>query len=303
MNTAVVFNVQRFSIHDGPGVRTTVFLKGCPLSCPWCHNPEGRHPEPELLLDPSRCLACGACLAVCPSGAAGPLDRPSGGICTRCGACVEACPTGARELAGRAVTVPELMDEIRRDAPYFAASGGGVTFSGGEPLAAANVPFLLECLEACGSAGLHRAVDTCGQVDPDDLQAVAAGADLILYDLKVADPQRRPVILGADGGDLIRSNLRALCTAGRRVWIRVPLVPGLTDGDANLDAIAELVAELPGPPPVQLLPYHSIARDKYARLGRNYPLRDLAAPDPVRVEDAAGRLRAHGLDVAVGGSA
>ncbi len=305
MNTAVVFNVQRFSLHDGPGIRTTVFLKGCPLQCAWCHNPESRDGRPDLALRPERCLTCGSCVAVCPAGTAGHLagqavDGVSADRCQRCGACAEACPTGARELLGRLRTVDDLLAEVERDRFYHEESGGGVTFSGGEPLSPANAPFVLDCLTAAGQRGLHRTVDTCGHVDTDTLLAAARQAELILYDLKIMDSERHRRATGV-GNERVLGNLRALAAAGRRVWIRVPLVPGLTDDEENLTATARFAASLGAGFAVHLLPYHRTGGQKYGRLGLGYGLEDLRAPAPARVAACADLVREFGLDVQIGG--
>jgi len=305
MNTAVVYNVQRFSLHDGPGIRTTVFLKGCPLSCPWCHNPESRDGRPQLAVKADRCLGCELCMPVCPEGIAGPLDvrtnshRPDAS-CIRCGACAEACPAGARDLLGDEMGVARVMAEIERDGAYHAESGGGVTFSGGEPIANGNAPFLLECLEECGKRGFHRAVDTCGHVTTDTLLAVAERADLLLYDLKIMDDARHRVVVGV-GNERIHHNLKTLADNGHDVWIRVPLIPGLTDSEENLKAVAEFAAGLARPFPIHLLPYHAIGSDKYGRLGLPYPLADLAPVDPALVNEQADKMRAYGLEVHIGG--
>ena len=305
MSTAVVFNVQRFSLHDGPGIRTTVFLKGCPLRCSWCHNPESLDARPEPLLKAERCLGCELCAPACAEGLAGPLDpmtaanRPDA-RCVRCGDCAEACPAGARELVGRTRTVAELVEEVLRDAPYHRETGGGVTFSGGEPLAPANAPFVRDCLVALRARGAHTALDTCGHVATDTLLEAAALADLVLWDLKLMDDgaHRRHTGVGAA---LIHANLRALADRGIPVRVRVPLVPGITDGEDNLAAIGRFVAGLPGRVPVDLLPYHTTARDKYARLGRDYALAGTPAPGVEELGRKAAVLSGFGLDVSCGG--
>ena len=305
MNSAVVFNVQRFSVHDGPGIRTTVFLKGCPLNCPWCHNPESRAGRPEMAIKADRCLGCDLCAPTCPEGIAGSLNpltntnRPDA-TCIRCGACAEACPAGARDLLGEDMGVDKLLAEIERDRPYHEESGGGVTFSGGEPIANGNAPFLLDCLDECGKRGLHRAVDTCGHVTTDTLLAVAERAELLLYDLKIMDDARHRLVVGV-GNERILHNLKILTERDHEVWIRVPLIPGLTDDEKNLAAMAEFAAGLARPCPIHLLPYHALGGDKYRRLGLDNPLSGLRAVDPALVDGQAELMRAYGLDVHIGG--
>ena len=204
MDTGVVFNIQRFSIHDGPGIRTTVFLKGCPLKCWWCHNPESRDPKPVISLLADRCIGCEACLESCPQGVAEPLDRNPNGrtdieTCTLCGTCADACPSGARTRVGNSYTVHALMNELDKDRIFYDESGGGVTFSGGEPLAPKrNADFLLSCLEACRDQGYHRTVDTSGFAPRETIHSVAPLTDLFLYDLKHMDDERPPGIRGRE---------------------------------------------------------------------------------------------------------
>ena len=305
MNSAVVFNIQKFSVHDGPGIRTTVFLKGCPLSCPWCHNPESRDGRPQVAIKADRCLGCDLCAPACPEDIAGVLDpktnvnRPDAS-CIRCGSCAEACPAGARDLLGDAMDVAAVMKAVERDRDYHEESGGGVTFSGGEPVANGNAPFLLECLKECGKRGIHRAVDTCGHVSTETLLEVAEHADLILYDLKIMDDARHRLVAGT-GNERILANLALLAEKGHEVWIRVPLIPGLTDDEANLTAIARFAKNLARPCPVHLLPYHAIGGDKYGRLGMEYQLAAVAPAEPAQVAQQADLVRGHGLTVHIGG--
>ncbi len=305
METGLIFNIQRYSVHDGPGIRTTVFLKGCPLGCRWCHNPEGADAEPVLSLLPGRCIGCGACVPVCPHGLGGRLgsaaeEQGARTVCEHCGACVEVCPSGARTLVGRHYTVDELLCEVGKDQVFYEESGGGVTFSGGEPVASESSAFLLACLKDCRESGFHTAVDTSGAVVQGTLLQVAALADLILYDLKLMDDALHREYVGA-GNQLILENLQALSAAGSDIWIRVPLIPGITDGQENLEETAAFVASLPNRHPVHLLPYHKVGRDKYRRLGRVYPMADLETSTPDVLAEMARRVRAFDLEVQVGG--
>jgi len=289
-----LFDVQRYSIHDGPGIRTTVFLKGCPARCLWCHNPESQSFVPQVLVVETRCISCGSCARACPRGA----PPPGSSLCTACGACVEACPSGARQLAGREATVSELMEEVLRDRLFYDESGGGVTFSGGEPLA--QPEFLAALLAACRAASLHTAVDTCGAAPRQRLLALTPLVDLFLFDVKLVDDARHRALTGLPAGPIL-DNLRALAAAGARLWVRVPVIPGYTDAEADLAATAALLAGLPGIGKVCLLPYHATGARKTARLGRSYPLGELAPPPAGRLESLAALFRGRGLAVQIGG--
>jgi len=288
-----IFNVQRYSLHDGPGIRTTVFLKGCPARCLWCHNPESQSFAPEVLVVETRCVSCGTCATVCAHGA----PPPGSSLCTACGACVEACPAAARQLAGRETTVDAVIEEVLRDRVFYEESGGGVTFSGGEPLA--QPEFLKRLLEACRAAGLHTAVDTCGFASRERLLALAPLVDLFLFDVKLVDDARHLSLTGVPAAPIL-DNLRALAAVHANLWIRVPIVPGHTDGEADLAATAALVAGLPGVRRVSLLPYHRTGAPKARRLGREYALDALAPPPPERLESLAALFRDRGLAVQIG---
>jgi pyruvate formate lyase activating enzyme len=302
MLTGLVFNLQRYSIHDGPGIRTTVFFKGCPLSCAWCHNPEGMSPRPELVLADHRCAGCGECRRACPFGASltgeGALptqhDR-----CEVCGACVDACPTGARQSVGRTVSVPEVVREVLKDRVFYESSGGGVTFSGGEPLRQPH--FLCASLEACRAHGLHTALDTTGFGCTEHLLAAAALSDLVLYDLKTFDDTRHRTLTGVSNRG-IRDNLRALDGVHRNVWIRLPVVPGFNDNLEDFRRLGESIASLRSVTQVNLLPFHRTAAHKWARLGLAYSLDNVQAPSVEFLAQAAELLTRIGLNTRVGGS-
>ncbi len=289
-----IFNVQRFSVHDGPGIRTTVFLKGCPLRCAWCHNPEGISTAPEMMVLVDRCIHCGQCADACPSGFLAGGTAP----CTLCGTCTEICPVEARQVIGRAVTVDELLAEVLKDRIFFDDSGGGVTFSGGEPLAQPR--FLCAALTACRRAGLHTVVDTCGFCRRDDLRAVARLTDVFLFDLKIMDERKHRELTGVSNRPIL-DNLRALAHDHPDVRIRVPVIPGVNDSRANMAATARFASALPGVRRVSLLPYHATGEPKRERLGLVRQLRGVAAPPQGRLEELAGELSAAGLETHFGG--
>ena len=296
--TGLVFDVQRYSLHDGPGIRTTVFLKGCPLRCAWCHNPESMNAAPELRVFGSRCIRCEACRAACPLGGARPGEPPDPRVCLACGSCAGACPTRAREVIGRATTVEALVDALAADSPFYDESGGGVTFSGGEPLR--QWRFLVRALEAARACGYHVAVDTSGYAAERTIVRVAEAADLFLYDLKVMDPARHRRFTGV-GLEPILRNLRTLDERGANVWIRLPLVPGHNDDTANLQAVGRFVAGLRRTRRVHVLPYHRLASAKYERLGLVNPMVEIPSPAAADIDRAVAVLVSYGLDVHVGG--
>ena len=286
-SVGLVFNIQRFSLQDGPGLRTTVFLKGCPLACVWCHNPESQSPGAELLTLETRCIQCGACSQGCPFSE-----------CCLCGACVEACPTGARRMVGTLMGKTELLKDVLRDRIFFDQSGGGVTFSGGEPLMQAD--FVFDMAKALKAKGIHTALDTCGFARTDDLLCVATQMDLVLFDLKLMDEARHREATG-ESNALILANLQALAECHSNIWIRVPIIPGINDDQENLEATGQFVARLPGVRRVDLLAYHTFGASKFKRLGKDYALDALQPPSQERMDEIARGFRAHGLEVTLGG--
>lgn len=297
-----ITRISRSAVHDGPGVRTIVFFKGCPLRCRWCHSPETQAIDAELLILKDRCIACGTCVDTCEHGAAvldeyGPaIDRA---VCACCGKCAAACPAGARELQGDLAGVDAVMEVIRRDVPFYDRSGGGVTFSGGEPLMQPS--FLLALLERCGAEQIRVAVETCGHASRDVALRVLEHRPLFLYDVKLVDNNRHRVATGMSNAPIL-ANLRELARGGADIVIRFPLVPGVTDDEENVTEVAALAASA-GVRRVDVLPYHRAGVAKYDRLGRHYRLDQVPAADTRDTESAAALMRGFGLDVRIGGTA
>ncbi len=283
MVKGTVFDVQRFSVHDGPGIRTTVFLKGCPLRCLWCHNPESQRLQPEVFFQPANCLDCRRCFSACPEQALD-RDRPARVIrnrCTGCGECAAVCVTEALTMTGQEMMVEEVMDRIDRDAAFYATSGGGVTLSGGDPIA--QVQFSVEILRRCQEKGYHTCVETSGQAPWSDLARILAHTDLVLYDIKAIDDRAHRRFTGVSNRRIL-DNARRAAELGKAMVLRVPVVPGCNDDPANLEATARFAASLPGCPAVELLPYHQMAESKYDRLGRVYSLKGLKPPSAESME-------------------
>ncbi|HWR36225.1 MAG TPA: glycyl-radical enzyme activating protein [Clostridia bacterium] len=294
-----VFNIMRFSLHDGPGIRTTVFLKGCPLACLWCHNPESQAVKPGLMLSLDRCVRCGDCVPACKHGALtwnqGPVRDAA--VCVNCGACAQVCPSGARQLSGRRMSVAEVCDAIRRDVVFFDESGGGVTFSGGEPLA--QPQFLEAMLDACSELGIHKVVDTCAFSPKETVRRICRKVDTFLVDLKIMDASRHQQVTGVSN-ELILSNLAMLAREHASVIVRIPVIPTINDDDGNLEHSMKFLCEA-GLHRVDLLAYHDIAINKYNRLGAQYDLAEVKPPTAERMEEIAGRFRDRGFDVRIGG--
>ena len=301
MISGTIFDIKRFAIHDGPGVRTTVFFKGCPLNCWACHNPEGQQVGSDLLIRDERCSLCGDCLDVCPRDA---ISQNGNGIqidrlrCDLCGACADACLRGALEIAGKSVAVNDVVRQIERDVVYYDESGGGVTFSGGEPLAQPD--FLLALLTECKQRDISTVVDTSGYAPLTVVRSVVDLVDLFLYDLKLVDSHRHKDFTGVPNGPILE-NLTWLSEHGSRVTVRLPLIPDVNDDEENLRALASFLSSLSRPHPIDILPYHRTGVDKYARLGRSYHLSDKQPPSEARVATAAQLLEQTGLNVTVRG--
>lgn len=295
----MVFNVQRYSTEDGPGIRTTVFLKGCPMRCPWCHNPEGLSPRPELVWYEVRCIAARDCLGACPRRAL--TLTPEGMVidrdaCDVCGLCEEACPAGALEVIGRERTVEEVAEEALRDRVFYEKSGGGVTLSGGEP--ALQWEFSLSLMRVLGGEGVHLALDTCGGVSWERLEPLVREADLVLFDLKLMDEEKHRRFTGVSLSTVL-GNARKTAEMGKAMWIRTPIIPGYTDDEENIRAIAGFIREnLPVVERYDLLAFNNTCEAKYRRLDLIFPLAGQGLVESERMDRLAEAAREEGVEQA-----
>jgi pyruvate formate lyase activating enzyme len=300
--TGRVFDIKRYSIHDGPGIRTTVFLKGCGLHCLWCHNPESINPGPELMHWPARCTRCYACVKACPLAA---LSKDQSGAvvidraqCDLCGKCADACLYDAMQIVGREMTVEDVLAEVEKDRIFYEQSGGGVTLSGGDPLVQAD--FAAALLDACRSRGIRTALDTAGRSSNGVLDRLAAKADLVLYDIKGMDEARHREFTGVSNAPILE-NLKTLVAAGREVWVRIPLVHGVNDDEDNIRQTMALLLSLKTVRQVGLLPYHSGGLDKAHRIGQESQFRKFESPSEERIAAIEAAFREAGFDVRRGG--
>lgn len=292
-----IFDIKRFAIHDGPGIRTTVFFKGCPLKCWACHNPEGQAVERELIFRQNRCNGCRDCLEVCEQDALsidGETLRIRRDRCIVCGTCATTCLAEALEVVGKEVTAAEVMETVERDVVLYDESGGGVTFSGGEPME--QPEFLEALLDACEERRIHSTLDTCGHVDPDTLRRLSERVGLFLYDLKMMDGSRHEAFAGVSN-DLILENLRWLSQEGRPIQVRCPLIPGVNDDEENARRMGKFLSSLKRPLPVEILPYHRAGMAKYNGLDRSYPLPDTRPPLETKIAGIARILSGFGIPV------
>lgn len=301
MREGLIFDLKKYSINDGPGIRTTVFFKGCPLRCRWCHNPEGQSFAPEIMIRASRCLVdCNECVAVCPERAvikpAGVpvLDRTK---CSACRKCADICPSQAIEVVGRRMDTDRLLQEIEKDRIFQEESGGGVTFSGGEPLSQPD--FLCEILDFCRKKEIHTTVDTCGFASSEVLDEIAQKADLFLFDLKVLDEKKHLAYTG-ESNKLILENLRRLAAMGKETIIRLPVVPGINDDEANIRDTARFLLSLETISDISLLPYHKLGRDKYRGLEKKREGGEFTPPSAECLERIKRDLEEYGFRVSLG---
>ncbi len=305
MQTGTIFNIQRFSIHDGPGIRTTVFLKGCSLFCFWCHNPEGRRARPEIQFFPDRCIVCGDCARACAHD--GHAFLPDGHVyarerCVVCGRCAADCPSGALELTGRLVTVDQVMVEVLRDRPFYASSGGGVTLSGGEPLLQAD--FARAVLARCKAENIHTAIETAANCRWRELAALLPVTDLVMLDIKHMDAAKHRAVTGVSNARVL-ANARRLAESGVALMVRTPVIPTVNDSEQEIGAIAAFVAELqslraasaPTAPPIsyELLPFHRLAGDKFRSLGLDDRSAGLEPLSAERMRELACAVAARGV--------
>ena len=295
----VVFDIQRYSIHDGPGIRTIVFLKGCPLACQWCCNPESQDPKPSVMFSKASCVKCGKCIQACPNGAISPnnpglIDRSR---CTGCGACAEVCLPGALTMKGRSMTVWQVMQELQKDATNYRRSGGGVTLSGGEPLVQSE--FALELLKACKEKGWSTAMETTGHAPKEVVERVMPYVDHALVDIKAVDPKVHESRTGVTNRLILENAIRISMLTS--TVVRVPLISGLNADKESIEAIGKFAKLMPGVNAVHLLPYHTYGENKYELLGRQYTMIG-TTPVPAETVDALkGLVEGMGLRCVIGG--
>lgn len=297
--TGTVFDIQRFSLHDGPGIRTIVFLKGCPLSCVWCSNPESQNVRPVIMFKKKDCLHCGRCIAVCKRqalnfGQENFVDRT---LCSGCGECANACPAGALVLKGKTMTIQQVVKELKKDATTYRRSGGGITLSGGEPLM--QYEFASELLHACKSQGWNTAIETTGFGSKEAIERVIPYVDTVLLDIKHMNEEKHKRFTGVTNEGILKNALRISQISG--TVVRVPVIPGFNDSFDEIRAIAEYTRTLTGVRTLHLLPYHSFGENKYDLLGRDYALKDTRQLKPEDLEEHQKLVETYGLNCVIGG--
>lgn len=305
MNTAerkneikgLIFDIQRFCIHDGPGIRTTVFLKGCPLRCLWCDNPESQMATPEIMYFEDKCTNCGLCVQRCPHEAirmAGGRIKIDRSACSGCGECARACPPGALKTIGKYVSAGEVVEAVKRDDPFYRRSGGGITLSGGEP--SLQPEFASEILRRCRALGIHTAMETSGYQEWGVFSRVIRFVDLVMYDLKHMDPKKHERFTGVPLEPILE-NARSIGRMNIPVLIRIPVVPGFTDSEENIRATVEFAKQIDSLVGIEPLAYHSIGSIKYDRLGREFKLKGLQPPDEGRMREIKSMIKDLGVPV------
>lgn len=298
----LIFDIKRYAINDGPGIRMTIFTKGCPLSCVWCHNPESQSPHGQKMYTADKCIGCQSCVEACPENA---CELTPNGIvtdtelCIVCGICADVCPTKASEVTGRMMSKEEIFAKIENERVFFDQSDGGVTFSGGEPLQ--HTEYLIEILDECGERGIHRTVDTTGLAKTETLLEVAKRTDHFLYDLKLMDSAKHKRWTGVPN-EKILENLQTLAATGAKINIRIPLIKGVNTDEENIRQTAAFVANLDGEmKTVNLLPYHNIASRKYQKLGQDYDPSGMETPSQAEQQRCVEIFAEYGLEAIIGG--
>lgn len=293
----MVTNIQKYSIHDGDGIRTSVFFKGCPLRCVWCHNPETQKYAKQLLTDTEKCTGCGSCEPICENHAIHIADGKSQTDpvrCAVCGRCTQVCPQNIRETAGKEYTIPELVKELRKDEMFYEESGGGVTLSGGEVMAM-DMDYIGELAKKLHRFGISITVDTCGYAPYENYQRLLPYVDTFLYDIKVMDREKHRNYTGADN-TLILENLEKLNADGARIYIRIPTIKEVNGTDGDMGQIIDYLLEKKiRAAKINLLPYHNTGSSKYARLGKDYEGSDLTAPSREEMEHFVGLFEKAGF--------
>lgn len=296
----IVFNIQRYSIHDGPGIRTIVFLKGCPLRCKWCSNPESQELMPELSYMKKSCTQCCTCVQVCPKNAITPIEdgiKIDRNKCDRCFKCVESCASGALKIEGKEMTVDEVVEEVMKDELFYKRSGGGVTLSGGEVLV--QYSFAAAILEAIKEKGINTAIETTGYASWKHFQQVLEYTDYVLYDLKHTDEEKHLEGTGV-GLSLILNNLYRAAESGKDLIVRIPLIPEYNMDENNILNLIEILKNIKQDE-VHILPFHQLGSQKYEYLGRKYKLRNLKPPADNEVESIRQLFAKHGIKATIGG--
>lgn len=292
LKTGIVFDIERCSMYDGPGIRTTIFLKGCPLSCKWCHNPESQNPLPELAFFAEKCIHCGKCAEICPS--VHQISARSHKVyhhkCTRCGKCIENCPTNALKIIGKTYQLREIMDIVTKDKSYFDTTGGGITVSGGEPFS--QYLFLKELLKCAKAEKIHTCIETSGFTTQEKLDGILPFTDLFLFDYKVTSPELHRSFTGVDNQTIL-NNFRYLYSCGQQIILRCPIIPGYNDTNDHFQSICKLEKQYPSLVGIEIMPYHSLGREKARSINKSYEITAPTVDEPIKSKWKK-QLYAHG---------